>query len=386
MKEKIDLRDATILVTGASGFIGKRLIEYLALHYQANVRAMVRSYGPAVHLARLPVEIVAGDLMDPASLQQAINGCDLVFHCAAGITGTDESRRSVTVDGTRHLLEVARQARVNRFVHVSTIAAHGPNPGPILDESLPLVHSDDIYADAKADAEQWVFRYAKETDLPVTVLRPTVVYGPRSGAWTVGPTTSMKQGTFTLIDSGRGSAHHVYVDDMVQALLLAATRPEAVGEAFIISSGASAPWREFFGYYASLLGIELPNLSLEEIALQRKRLEQLRHPLHMALTFAASPRSQVLAHQIPGIGASVDLLAKVIPQRAKNAALIHATAVREAKLDPPKPPRQWVVDFFCAQNICRIDKAQQLLGYQPQFSLEEGMKLTTDWLRHTRII
>ncbi|MBX2998555.1 MAG: NAD-dependent epimerase/dehydratase family protein [Caldilineaceae bacterium] len=386
MNQKIDLRNATILVTGASGFIGKRLTEYLTLHYGANVRAMVRSYGPAVHLARLPVEIIAGDLMDPISLQRAISGCDLVFHCAAGISGSDESRRSVTVDGTRHLLEVARQAQVSRFVHISTVAVHGPNPGPIIDERLPLVHSNDIYADAKADAEQWVFRYGKETGLPVTVLRPTVVYGPRSGAWTVGPISGMQRGAFKLIGGGVGSAHHVYVDDVVQALLLAATRPEAVGEAFIISSNSSVPWHEFFGYYAQLLGIELPNLSLEEIALQRQRLKQLRNPVEMALTFAASPRARVLAHQIPGVGASVDLLTKAIPQSTRTTLLAHAASVREAKLNPPKPPKPWIVDYFCAQNRCRIEKAQRMLGYQPQFSLEEGQKLTTEWLRAERII
>jgi nucleoside-diphosphate-sugar epimerase len=386
VNEKINLRDATILVTGASGFIGKRLIDYLSLHYGAKVRAMVRSYGPAVHLARLPVELVDGDLMDPASLQRAVNGCDLVFHCAAGISGSDENRRSATVDGTRHLLEAARQAQVSRFVHISTVAVHGPDPGPVIDEQLPLVHSDDVYADAKADAEGWVFRYGKETGLPVTVLRPTVVYGPRSGAWTVGPIANMQRGTFTLIGGGEGSAHPVYVDDVVQAMLLAATRPEAVGEAFLVSSGDHAPWREFFGYYADLLGIDLPNLSREEIATQHRRLQQLRNPVHMALTFAASPRSQVLAHQIPGVGASVDLLTKAIPQSAKSALLNHAAAVREAKLNPPKPPRQWIVDFFCAQNVSRIDKAQRLLGYQPQFSLAEGMQLTTQWLRHERII
>jgi nucleoside-diphosphate-sugar epimerase len=384
MSQRINLGDATILVTGATGFIGHRLVEYLALHYGANVRALVRNYGPAVHLARLPVELVSGDLLQPDSLARVMDGCDLIFHCAAGMSGSDESRRSVTVEGTRHLLDAAARANVSRFVHVSTVAVHGPNPGPVIDESLPLAHSNDLYADAKLDAEQLVFAYGRDRGVPVTVLRPTVVYGPRSGSWTLGPITQMKRGTFTLIEGGEGSAHHVYVDDVIQGLLLAATRPEAVGEAFILSSGESVPWRHFFSHYARLLGIDLPDLTRQEIDLQRKRLDQLRNPMHMALSFAASPRAYTLTHQIRGVGASLDLLTRAIPPRAREAVLAHATSVRQAKLNPPKPPRPWVVDFFSARNHCRIDKAQRLLGYAPQFSLEEGMALTVDWLRHTR--
>lgn len=386
MNRPLTLQDATVLVTGATGFIGGRLVDYLVSHYKANVRALIRNYGRAVRLARWPVELVPGDLMDPDSLRKAVAGCDIVFHCAFGTTGEDEVRRSVTVDGTQNMLEASLAAKVKRFVHISTIAVHGPDPGPTVDENTPLLYSNNLYADAKTDAEKLAFQYVQEKGLPVVILRPTIVYGPRSRAWTLGPVNNLKKGKLALIEDGSGIANHVFVDDVVQALLLAATRPEAVGEAFVISYGSGVTWKEFFGYYARMLGIELPNLTLQAIRQQKQQLEQLRNPINMGLSFVASPHAQSVVRGMPGIGPAVGLALKVLRKSVKRAILDRATTLREIKLNPPDLPSQWIIDLFCAKGICRIDKARRILGYQPQFSLDEGMKLTEAWLGYAKII
>lgn len=385
MNRPLTMQGAPVLVTGATGFIGGRLVDYLVSHYKANVRALIRNYGRAVRLARLPVELVPGDLMDSDSLCKATAGCDIVFHCAFGTTGEDEVRRSVTVDGTQNMLEASLAAKVKRFVHVSTIAVHGPDPGPTVDENTPLLYSNNLYADAKADAEKLAFQYVQEKGLPVVILRPTIVYGPRSRSWTLGPINNLKKGKLTLIEDGSGIANHVFVDDVVQAMLLAATRPEAVGEAFVVSYGSGVTWKEFFGYYARMLGIELPNLTLQTIRQQKRQLAQLRNPLDMGLTFVASPHAQSVVREMPGIGPAVGLALKALPRSVKRAILDRATTLREIKLNPPNLPSQWIIDLFCAKGICKIDKARRILGYQPQFSLDEGMKLTEAWLRYVKL-
>lgn len=381
-----NLRTSKILITGASGFIGGRLAEYLALHYGADVRCLVRTYGKAVRLARLPVTLVSGDLLNADTVQAAARGCDIVFHCAFGVSGAPAERHRGTVEGARNVLEAAAAAGVKRFVHVSTIAVHGPDPGVQISEETPLQHSNDVYADAKIEAEKLVNLYGATRGLPVTIVRPTIVYGPRAGGWTVAQIQQMRSGKHTLIDDGAGTANHVYVDDVVQLLLRAAVRPEAVGETFIASYGTGVTWREFFQHYADVLGVELRNLSLETIAQQRKRMDQLRRPHNMGLSFAASPHAQSIVRELPVVGGLVQAAHRRLPSGVKHSLLAHAAAMREVKLNPPVLPRQWMIDLFCAKGVCRIDKAQRLLGYQPQFDLATGMQRTQSWLRDVRMI
>ena len=386
MTNPLDLRSSKILITGASGFIGGRLAEYLTLHYAADVRCLVRSYGKAVRLARLPVTLLSGDLLNADAVQAAARECDIVFHCAFGASGTPEERRRATVDGAQNILEAAAAAGAQRFVHVSTIAVHGPDPSARITEDTPLQYSNDVYADAKIDAEKLVNAYGATRGLPVTIVRPTIVYGPRAGGWTVAQIQQMRSGKQTLIDSGAGIANHVYVDDVVQLLLLAAVRPEAVGQAFIASHGTGVTWRDFFQHYADLLGVELRNLSLETIAQQRKRMAQLRRPHNMGLSFAASPHAQSIVREMPVLGGLVQAAHHRIPGNVKESLLAHAAAMRETKLNPPALPRQWMIDLFCAKGLCQIDKAQRLLGYRPQFDLADGMQRTQFWLRDVGLV
>lgn len=386
MNEKIDLNGKNVLVTGASGFIGGRLVDYLVSYCHANVRALVRNFGHAVYIARLPVNLVPGDLTDRESLRQAVSGCEIVFHCAAGMTGEDVERIGTTVEGTRNILDAALEANVKRFVYISTVAVYGPDPGSIVDENTPLVKSGDLYADSKLEAEKLVIQYGVEKHLPVTILRPTIVYGPRSGSWTLGPLNNIRAGKLAFINGGSGFANQVYIDDVVQALLLAATRPEAIGEVFVISNGKWVTWKEFFGYYERMLGVDIPHISLETIDYQRSQISRLRNPFYMGLTFIASPHAQSVIKQIPGLNLVFRLFSKVLPKRIKASAAKQAAALREVKINPPLLPSPWITRLYMAKGVCKIDKARRLLGYEPQVSLEEGMRLTEAWLRYNRLI
>jgi nucleoside-diphosphate-sugar epimerase len=382
----LDLHGKTILVTGASGFIGSRLVEYLVNYANADVRALVRGFGRAAHIARMQVKLIPGDITNPDSIRKAMAGCEIVFHCAAGMAGEDEERKSATLDGTRNMLDAAVEAKVKRFVHVSSVAVYGPDPGPVVDENTPLIPSDDVYADSKLEADKLVSEYGTTKGLPIVILRPAIVYGPRAGGWTLGPIQNLRTGRLTLLDGGEGIANQVYIDDVVQAMLLAATRPEAIGETFVISGGAPVTWKEFLGYYARLLKIEIPDLSVESINSQQKQAAKLRKPQYMGLTFLASPHAWSVISQVRLLAIPARLLDKMLPSKVKKSLTNEAISLRQLKLNPPAYPRPWIIKLYTAKGICKIDKAQRLLGYEPQVSLEEGMRITEEWLRYNCVI
>src|SRR5947207_8870495 len=148
------LTNATVLVTGATGFIGGRLAERLVVEHGAGVRALVRNFGRAARLARYPIELVPGDLCAAESIDRAAAGCDYVFHCAYGSDGEDDSRRVVNAQGTRHVLDAALKHHVKRAVHTSTVTVYGETADGRLDESAPRRRTGFAYADSKIEAEE----------------------------------------------------------------------------------------------------------------------------------------------------------------------------------------------------------------------------------------
>jgi len=241
-----------VLVTGASGFVGRRLVERLVLEAGAFVRAMVRSYGAGGPLARFPVELVRGDILDRASVREAVAGCEVVFHCATGTSWILRERRRVEIEGARNLLEEALPVGA-RVVHLSSLLVYGVTPDGDLDESAPRMKTGDLYADAKLAAEQIIATYARR--LPVTILQPTAVYGPWAGVYGTSILRALRTSRVPLVDGGRGICNVVYVDDLVTALLAAATREEAVGETFLVSGPDHVTWKSLYERFSRMLGV-----------------------------------------------------------------------------------------------------------------------------------
>jgi nucleoside-diphosphate-sugar epimerase len=320
-----------VLVTGATGFIGGHLAERLAAE-DARVRVLVRDPQKLLPSLRDRVEAVRGDLLQPDCFSAATKDCEFVFHVAAwlGQPNRRAAAYALNVTATQHLAEAARSAGVRRFISTSSVAVYGPVREGVVDELWP--HSDVyLYSETKSLGERAAF--AAMTDrFAVTIIRPAEVYGPRGGSWTTLPVKLAQRGIPSLIGGGHGFAHPVYVENLVDAYLLAARRDEAIGEAFTICD-ADVPWRDFYGRYAAMAG---------------KRARSI--PVWLAWCGAFS-------------------------------AEIGAKITRR----PPTASRA-LMGFMTGRCIYSTDKARRLLDWSPSVSLEAGLRRTETWLREMKMI
>jgi nucleoside-diphosphate-sugar epimerase len=316
----------TIFLTGGTGLVGSHVAEE-ALRRGHRVRALVRESSDTRWLDQWGVEKVVGDLSDPEALRRGVAEADWVLNCAAkvGDWGTLEEFRSLNVDAFRHLLEAAADRKIERFVHVSSLGVYEARDHFGTDETTPpAAESLDAYTRSKVEAEELALRYAKERALPLSIVRPGFIYGPRDRTVLPKLLMALRAGRFAYFGSGDQVLNCIYVKNLVHGIFLAAEKPEAVGEVFNLTDGERVTKRQFVGRVAELAGLRPP----------RRRI-----PLWLAWT-----------------------LAVLMEQRAK-------------RLRSPNPPLVNKARYkFLGLNLdYSIDKARRILGYQPPYSTEEGL-------------
>jgi nucleoside-diphosphate-sugar epimerase len=391
------LQGRKVLVTGASGFIGGRLVERLVLQHGADVSVLIRNPASAGRLARFPLTFHLGDVTRTADLEKAVHGCDLVFHCAYGTTGSQKSRARVNRAGTERSLEAAHRVGVRRLVTLSTLMVYGQTTDGDLDETAPRRRFGNAYSDSKLDAEKTALDYARSGRVPVTVLQPTGVYGPYGGVWTIQPLLALATGRVILVNDGDGLANMVYVDDLVSAMLLAAVKDEAVGEAFLISGAEPVTWRELYGRIAAMFGDGVPRtvaMTASEAREHFKRHQRETPRFHQEFlrTFKGDRgfRDRLMATR--ELMALRELASSILPEELQTRikGRMSGSGGKPVKPEnselPVHPLTPQMIGFFAAKTRVRIDKARKLLGYEPAFSFERGMDLTEQWARWANLL
>lgn len=244
----------TVLITGATGFLGGALARRLASE-GASVRALARRPERDRYIRDIPnITVVSGDIADLPRLREVVAGCHYVFHAAAALAGTLDYQREVNVEGTRNVVRAAAEAGVWRLVHVSSIAVYGFEYRGAVTEDLPLHPRRDPYNISKAEAEQALIEMARRAGLSYTIIRPGMIYGPRSGMWTRQMFRLARRSPTVFIGDGSGSTHPIYIDDVVDLLIRTAQHPAAHNQAFNCAPDPAPTWRAFLGAYAQLAG------------------------------------------------------------------------------------------------------------------------------------
>ena len=322
------------LVTGANGFTGEALCRRL-VDEGWKVKGLVLPDTEFASLEKIGVEIVEGDLRNKATLVPAFDGISHVFHIAAVYREQDVPRKTfwdVNVHGSQNILEAARDARVKRFVHCSTVGVQGEIENPPAAEDAPY-HPGDYYQESKVEGEQLALRFFRE-GLPGVIFRPVGIYGP-------GDTRFLKlfryiqKKKFRMFGSGEVLYHLTYIDDLVEGILLVGSKPGIEGECITLAGPRYTTLNELVETIAGVLDVKLA------------RGHYPVWPLWL-------------------VGALCEFIC--LPFR------IH----------PPIYRRR--VDFFLKDRAFDITKARKILGYEPKVDLHEGLGRTAAWYRETGLL
>jgi nucleoside-diphosphate-sugar epimerase len=347
--------DKVTLVTGAGGFIGGWLAETLFMKGK-EVRAGVHDWSGAVRPARFLMDITPCDIMKPEQLNCVIAGVDNVVHCAYGSA-------DVTVEGTRNILNASHQLGVERFVYMSTAEVYG-NVNGVIDENFPYQYTGNSYVDSKIEAEKLCWQYYKR-GLPVTIIRPSIVYGPFGRTWTIELARNLQSGNWGILDGhGDGICNLIYVLDLVDGILLTLQHEGAVGEAFNFNGVEQINWNEYFNKFNEAL--DLPKLA-KKSSRATKIQTLLMEPVRRAAKFA----KKNFESQIRSV--------------AKKSRVVKSI-LKSAEQSLKTTPRLDTLSLYSRQAYYSAEKAQTMLGYFPRFNLEKGLDLSVRWLEHVSVI
>ena len=324
------------LITGATGLLGSHIAEKLRQAGQP-VRALVRPTSDTTFLDSLEVEKTRGDVTDPDSLAEALKGVRTVYHAAAqvGDWGPWERFVAVSIEGTRNMLEAARDAGVRRFLHVSSISAYGhPNgEGMVLDESAPLgvnLHKWSYYSRAKVEAEKLAWTAYSRGDVPLTVVKPSWLYGPRDRASMPRLIRAIRAGKAKLLGDGTNRLNLTYAGNEAEGCILAATSEQALGQSYNLSCDGEITQAEYLNRIAESVGAK---------------------PVTKKAPYGVAYRAAFL----------MELFGHLLHR--KTPPLVTRYSV-------------WLIGRKC---FFSCQKARQELGWQPTVGYEEGIERSVKW-------
>ena len=253
----------TILITGASGFLGRRLTERLRGGGGA-LRLLLRESSDLGSLDVADCDIARCALGDAEGLARAMRGVGTVYNCAGRSSdwGRWAEFRAANIDGVANLLAAAlRAGTVVRFVHVSTTDIYGYPDAPC-DERRGFRDVGLPYNRSKGAGDRLALEFGRRTGLPVTVVRPATIFGPRSKDWGDELARLLIARRALTVGGGRSLAGLVYVDDVVDAMTGLAHVPSAVGEAFNVVDPTPVTWRSYFDAIADAVGAPRAHLDV----------------------------------------------------------------------------------------------------------------------------
>ncbi|MHC4268256.1 MAG: NAD-dependent epimerase/dehydratase family protein [Planctomycetota bacterium] len=318
-----------ILVTGGKGFLGCHLVTRLT-EKKEEVRIFAHALPKeGVRKDENGNNIVCGDIRDLKAVEKAVQGVDIVIHLVSNFRkgGSDKKEAySINVEGTENILNASIKYGVKQLIYCSTIGVHGSVKEIPANEETPF-NPGDLYQETKLIAEKRVWDFYKETNLPVTVIRPISLIGP-GDLRMLKLFRSIKKKRFVMIGKGDKFFQPAYIDDVVSGFLLCLENEKAIGEVFIIGGDEYLPLEDLVQLIAKELNVTVPNIKI---------------PLAPIL---------IMAYMCERICAPL-------------------------RIDPPLHRRR--VSFFQNNRAFSVEKAKRILGFKPIVSLREGIQRTILW-------
>ncbi len=248
-----------VFVTGASGFVGRHVISAL------------QGRGHEVRALLLPrespidgVEVVYGDITDPSSLRGLLDGQDAVVHLAGAVGYGQKLATCVAlnVEGTKHVAHAALAAGAHRFIHMSSVSVYGRVPEVDLTEDAPMRVTGEPYGDTKIHAERVVRALSSQSGLHLTIVRPTVIYGPGDDKFLPKVIENLESGQARIIGRGDNTVDLVHVRDVAGFVAMALEDERTIGEVYNLNDPENPTWSAFLATVAQELGRSPPKRRL----------------------------------------------------------------------------------------------------------------------------
>ncbi|PHQ79833.1 MAG: oxidoreductase [Phycisphaera sp.] len=316
-----------VLVTGGTGFTGGRLAQMLK-EQGDKVVTLARQGSKTDKLIQAGVEIVTGDIRSRDDVLRAAKGCQKIYHIAAlyrSAKHPDSVYHDVNVGGTENVLHAAEKLGVDRVVHCSTVGVHGKVKALPVDENAPFAPGD-IYQETKLAGEIKA-KEASERGQPVVIARPAGIYGPGDMRF-LKLFSTIQSGKFRMIGSGKVVYHFTYVDDLCQGFMACAEHPDAVGGTYILCGKNYHPLTEVVQIVADSVG-------------------------------ATAKRGSIPVWPV------------------MLAAVCCEAVCKPFGIEPPLYRRR--LDFFIKDRAFTGQKARTEIGFEPNFSLQQGFRKTAAW-------
>ena len=252
-----------VFITGATGFIGSHLAEHLTLRGD-KVRCLARRSSDLSALNDLNASVTIADITDKGALRPPLEGVDVVYHGATlvGEWISEKDAREVNIKGTMNLLEASLDAGVKRFVHISSLAVLGVKNHRNTPADAPYQMTSDIYSDSKIESEKMVMDFHRRHGLPVVVVRPGFVFGPHDRRFLPRILKLLQDKKFMFLGDGKNIMNLVYIDNLIDALIRAGLKEEAIGQIYNVRNGDQVTMRDFIFMICDILGIEKPHKSM----------------------------------------------------------------------------------------------------------------------------
>lgn len=380
LENKVDFpKKARIFITGATGFVGSRLIEILINNFEAEVFALVRNYGKAVRLSRYPINYIWGNLNDDSWFENVPNDIDYIIHCAYGNKGNLHTRKQTDIGGSANVLKLSKERNIKRVVFLSTQSVYAVLSDGIINENSSRKPFDE-YGKNKLNAEKVFNDLGNKENIPFVIIQPSAVIGPGAPSFVLRPAREIKNFTVCFLNDGKGILNWIYIDDLVCAILQCCVNENVIGETFILSSDSPLTYFDYYSRLSECFGLsflykKITKKENEEI-LTANRIKP-SDIIKESISFNKKKARGLLNYSF------VRLIYKTAKLVMPPGNMQHSISVVKNSYTskPFLPIEKNYMDFFSSKAIINSSHAKKTFGYSPFFNVDKALERIAFWYR-----